>query len=1089
MNIVGEGLPEKIANQIETRQKIYGSINRTTEEILYLNSRTAFVKAVSSVDIVNYDTGSITTRPELASIVESYGGDLLARNFILFNGTSGGNNTRRAGIVNELLTEPNRYVNDFAYGVGGLEFGIRPMPGIISMQTTSKGVYGSVEETTLNIKAWNRIQFEIIDLLYLRLGYSVLVEWGNTSYFDNDGVYIPENQYTLESEFLAGNLNPNSIYSRIEQYKLESNGNYDAIYGIITNFNWTFGENGSYDITVKLISKGDIIESIKSSVLVGEKTDIAEPKELTQEEFIQQLNSGEFRAGAKTYSIEQEEFNKLYQNQKTTSKTTSNTQTTITTTAKPSTNAIEDSSSLGKLYYNIQQLFNSFTDSAVTWDFDYFSAVFTPSDRSDIKSFFAQTYRSTPENKESKSLTKYYIRFGTLLAFIETNLVPKEKQGDELYPSINIDYDVNTNLCYTNNLQISADPNTCLISTSVKSKDENQEFYFAKNASPYKTTIAKTQVGQIMNIYINFDTIIETINSNGDSKNQTSVYTLLEVLCNKISVALGGINTFRPFIDTTTNTLKIIDETALPNRNDILTSDVIGGRSTSSDPVIQIYGYDYIRDPQTNNITQGYAGFVKNFKFTSKLDPKFAQIISIGATSQGGIVGEDATAFTSLNRGLKDRIKPEIFASSGFKADSVINIETKNRQDQFKESYANFESYIGSIGIEKTKKNRPILNEAEISSYTNLYATVMQYVETKNAVSQKKSSGTMGFIPVSVGLTLDGISGLKLLNGIKVDTSYLPSNYPETMLFIISKLAHKIENNIWTTELETIMTPDTSVQVDETLNAKPRQEQDQSSGNSGGGTGSGGGGSSTPQPEKTLTSGFPMSSRIYSKEKSVKTQIYLHHTAGHQRGDKGKATVDDWNTRESPNLASTHAVIDRNGFVEFLFSEEYKSFAQGVYGSKFSYNQLGVSVELMALGYKRSSVTLQNYELTPGWVKSVGFNLEPKPWRGYSEWQGYTQEQVNSTIELIKYWSNMFGIEIPPFTQTVFDNMFPEKDKTSPNATSGKSGLYTHGSVNQKVDINPDPLLVKALKTEFANGYNIGGATKTLKYTQSGFTL
>jgi hypothetical protein len=221
---------------------------------------------------------------------------------------------------------------------------------------------------------------------------------------------------------------------------------------------------------------------------------------------------------------------------------------------------------------------------------------------------------------------------------------------------------------------------------------------------PYKTTIAKTQVGQIMNIYINFDTIIETINSNGDSKNQTSVYTLLEVLCNKISVALGGINTFRPFIDTSTNTLKIIDETSLPNRNDILTSDTIGGRSTSSDPVIQIYGYDYIRDPQTNNITQGYAGFVKNFKFTSKLDPKFAQIISIGATSQGGIVGEDATAFTSLNRGLKDRIKPEIFASSGFKVDSTINIETKNRQDQFKESYTNFESYIGSIGIEKLKK-------------------------------------------------------------------------------------------------------------------------------------------------------------------------------------------------------------------------------------------------------------------------------------------------------------------------------------------------------------------------------------------------
>ena len=54
MNIVGEGLPESIGEQIRKRQEIYGSINRTTEELLYLNSRTSFVKAVSSVDIEFY---------------------------------------------------------------------------------------------------------------------------------------------------------------------------------------------------------------------------------------------------------------------------------------------------------------------------------------------------------------------------------------------------------------------------------------------------------------------------------------------------------------------------------------------------------------------------------------------------------------------------------------------------------------------------------------------------------------------------------------------------------------------------------------------------------------------------------------------------------------------------------------------------------------------------------------------------------------------------------------------------------------------------------------------------------------------------
>ena len=79
-----------------------------------------------------------------------------------------------------------------------------------------------------------------------------------------------------------------------------------------------------------------------------------------------------------------------------------------------------------------------------------------------------------------------------------------------------------------------------------------------------------------------------------------------------------------------------------------------------------------------------------------------------------------------------------------------------------KESLVNFEKYLGSIGSDKNNPTKPFLIESETANYTNLLATIMQYTETKTAVTQKKSSGTMGFIPVSVGLTLDGISGFKL---------------------------------------------------------------------------------------------------------------------------------------------------------------------------------------------------------------------------------------------------------------------------------------------------------------------------------------
>jgi len=835
MNIVGEGLPESIGEQIRKRQEIYGSINRTPEEILYLNSRTSFVKAISSVNIENYDTGSIiNTRPELVSVISNYGGAELAKNFVLFNGTSKEGGFLRSGIPQELLTGADEYVNNLAYGLGGLEYGIRPMPGIISMQTTSKGVYGSVEETILNIKAWNRIQFEIIDLLYLRLGYGVLVEWGNTSYFDNNRTYIPENQYTLEPEFLNGTLTPDSIYSSIQDYRLKSNGNYDAIYGVVTNFNWTLDQNGGYDITVKILSKGDIIEGIKSAVLNSEisNTSTFEASEASFDNFFASASRA-FNESNPTFNYPPAIFTDL--NIQSTS-----IATTLSTAEEETINTIKDFSVIGRLYYNVQQLFKN--DPNVVEEPLYYSQVYFQPDSSDKKPYFLQEYQGPdPDVKNSSegnnSPNKYYIRLGSLLAFIQANLIPKSKKGGSLYPKLKIDYSTRTNLAYTNEYQVSVNPNICLINTEIEQNitvtppNTPLTYVFAKGASSYKKKIGNVQVGQIMNIYVNFEYILSIIEGNGDSKNQTSVYTLIETLCNGLSIALGGINTFRPFIDTTTNTLKIIDETSIPNRNAILKE--VGGRSTADDPIIQIYGYGYTSNRDLKQNTP-YTGFVKDFKFTSKLDPKFAQIVSIGATSQGGIVGEDATAFSSLNRGLVNRIEPKISNPPGYSSTNTNTIEETNPEDQFKESLINLERYLGSIGCDKVNPTKPYLNEAETSVYTNLLTgTIMPYIETKTAITQKKSSGTMGFIPVSVGLTLDGISGLKLLNGIKVDTSYLPSNYPETMLFVISKLAHKVENNIWSTELETIMTPDNTVQAETKTNIRPRKGTSSPSSSSG----------------------------------------------------------------------------------------------------------------------------------------------------------------------------------------------------------------------------------------------------------------
>ena len=102
--------------------------------------------------------------------------------------------------------------------------------------------------------------------------------------------------------------------------------------------------------------------------------------------------------------------------------------------------------------------------------------------------------------------------------------------------------------------------------------------------------------------------------------------------------------------------------------------------------------------------------------------------------------------------------------------------------------------------------------ENQLNTYTSVLTNFLTYLESRTAILENKSSGTEGFLPVSVELTLDGISGIKIYNGLNLDTRFLPSNYPETMDFLVTSLNHKIDNNVWTTSLGTVMVPNNTSQ-------------------------------------------------------------------------------------------------------------------------------------------------------------------------------------------------------------------------------------------------------------------------------------
>ena len=68
-------------------------------------------------------------------------------------------------------------------------FGIVPMPGIIEANIRTKTAYGSLREAQVNFVCHNRRQLDVLEILYMRPGMPILLEWQWSPYINKKGEY------------------------------------------------------------------------------------------------------------------------------------------------------------------------------------------------------------------------------------------------------------------------------------------------------------------------------------------------------------------------------------------------------------------------------------------------------------------------------------------------------------------------------------------------------------------------------------------------------------------------------------------------------------------------------------------------------------------------------------------------------------------------------------------------------------------------------------------------------------------------------------------------------------------------------------
>lgn len=758
-NLIAENFDRWVDQQVNIRQnalkKTLPDSQENNEKVLAFKSSTPFIRLSSGVKL----TGGKT--------VQGYTGNSLAKDYVLFGGTTKYNGPYgskfRAGVTDVYGK------NDNAYGLNSTqETGLSPMPGITDIKVKSKN-RGSLREASINIKCHNKYQFEIIETLYLRLKYSILLEWGHTRYIDNrDNIntLIPNN---VIERFFEGSTGQEGMLDSIRAAREIASGNYDAFFGLVNNFSWSIREDGGYDIEVTAISVGDVIESLKANInaIAGAKV-------------VSGGTSGWFRGGDDEPFVKHANKN------------------SITRYLSAMTNLLDtkDYSIFGfgaevsvaavkKIPKTLKEMMSD-AASAKNAKAAEEAAGWTPLGLLwNVGKAIVNSFRSPPENPEAIRLEfnydyeeQYYIKLGAFFKFLENEVLPADSKKDGENPLFKMDINVDNNYCFTIPDSFSLDPRVCIV---------------PKHEGPYLTSIPTINdalgtlwrvpnnafAARFMHTYVNINTIINiAVNSVGED-NKISLYDFLTKIMKAIQKALGNVNDFEVIYDSEENIFRIIDNTVIPEGGPI--------SYPKTNPTVF----------QVSLLTDRRGSFLKEAGFKTEITPQIASMLAIGAQANGNVVGENATAFSKWNVGLTDRIIKN-------KTDNIDpGSEGDEDGDVGEDKAATFTDLIDELNNYLEDAIDGLDADSEQTDGIEGSATDFLNMQVGDYVNSNTIPG-IGFIPLNLEIKMHGLSGMKIYERYTINDDLLPESYKNKLDFLIKGLHHEVNENGWVTTLESL---------------------------------------------------------------------------------------------------------------------------------------------------------------------------------------------------------------------------------------------------------------------------------------------
>lgn len=741
-SIIGGPLDQDVLNQLQGRQELYKKETpREPKELLYLNSKTGWVKLSSSVNILAPGVNENSTESQ------KKGSSTLAKNNVLFGGSYKDGSTTPKGGIHGLGFDINR--SDAAYQSYS-SIGYRPMPGIDSFRIDSKNRFGTLREASVDFQVWSVEQLTEMESLYLRPGFTVLLEWGHSIYLkkktEKDKAFISSTTPITVANYFTGTQDKEKVQEKINELKKSSNHNYDGIFGYIKNFSWSYRTDGGYDCKLTIISAGELIESVRVSLS-------------TSQTGLKAQEAKDTYSGKSPLHVILTAMDSY----------AASSAPDLLTNETPE----ERKSKISKYYDNLQEFLkvNSATKGIYS---EYLTEVETkskvvidqnkvPSTTEVAKKITALAFKLKGSNNEedsSDSSAFSYIQFGDLLTLLNVLYLLKDENNNNIF---SFSIDKMKSLFYTFPDHLALDPGVAVLS---KTSTENTKLKYTISDWIFTDPLVDQETKEnltdksILNIFLNVKYVLSVLDGvNDKNESERTVLAFVEGILSGLTRTMGNINDFGLHYEEDEAQYYIVDRKLTPNRNNLSKSLI--------------------------NLT-GLKATVTNVSLSSRLSPNIASMIAISAQASGTDVDQDVESMFRWNRGLVDRIVGE------------RNFVTIEQEDQV----AKITDLVVTVSQQVSNFNRTFSYNSQVyDGLVNTHKQLMLYLSTRfNNTTQ--SAGAPGIIPFDLNITLDGIGGVKIGQAFRINKGILPAKYDDIVAFIITGVSHVVQSNKWNTELK-----------------------------------------------------------------------------------------------------------------------------------------------------------------------------------------------------------------------------------------------------------------------------------------------